>query len=138
MNLKVNEIFSTFQGEGTNAGLPCTFLRLAMCNLHCKWCDTWYSWNFGKGDGIEEKWGSKTVRLEDELHELSPAFVAGKLIGVNTKNLVISGGEPMLQQNALIEMFCQVAADGYQFNSSEIETNGTVALDPRLNNRGSN
>jgi len=128
MILKVNEIFFTFQGEGKNIGMPCTFLRLAMCNLHCVWCDTWYSWNFGKGDGIEKRHGSPTVKIEDELHELSTEKVLEKLIGHNTKNLVISGGEPMLQQKALSEMFRRACYDGYKFDSVEIETNGTIPL----------
>lgn len=133
MKLKVNEIFKTFQGEGPSIGLPVTFLRLAVCNLHCVWCDTWYTWNFGKGDGIEKRFGSPTVRFEDELHEQTTAEVAQKLIELKTKNLVISGGEPMLQQPALTGMFLQAKAKGWCFNHAEVETNGTVSLDPRFN-----
>ena len=44
--LKVNEIFKSIQGEGKSAGLPVIFLRLAMCNLHCIWCDTPHTWNW--------------------------------------------------------------------------------------------
>lgn len=133
MKLKINEIFRSFQGEGPSIGLPVTFLRLAVCNLHCVWCDTWYTWNFGKGDGIEERHGSKTVKMEDELHEREPAYIAGQLIGLGSNNLVISGGEPMLQQAALNEMFEQLKDHGFFFNHVEVETNGTIALDPRFN-----
>lgn len=128
MHIKVNEIFTTFQGEGTNIGMPCTFLRLAICNLHCVWCDTPYTWNFGKGDGVEERFGSKTVKMAEEVHEMDARDVAHKLLELNTKNLVISGGEPMLQQKAMVEMFTAMRDHYCFFPHIEIETNGTVPL----------
>ncbi len=37
----VKEIFGpTLQGEGSHAGRACVFLRFAVCNLACTWCDT--------------------------------------------------------------------------------------------------
>lgn len=42
--LPVIEIFQSIQGEGTMAGYPVTFVRLAGCNLACPWCDTKESW----------------------------------------------------------------------------------------------
>lgn len=129
--LKVNEIFTTFQGEGASMGKPVTFLRLSVCNLHCRWCDTWYTWNFGKGDGIEERFGSKTVKMADELHEMTIKEVSDKLYELFTQNLVISGGEPMLQQkslHALIHYFRVSHDHDGLLNHIEIETNGTVPL----------
>ena len=129
MKLKVNEIFDTFQGEGSNIGMPCTFLRLSICNLHCKWCDTAYTWNFGKGDGVEERFGSKTYKMSEEVKDLETREVAKILKEHNVQNLVISGGEPMLQQAALIEMF-EHMRDHLAFfpKHIEIETNGTIPL----------
>ena len=40
----VPEIFYSLQGEGSRCGTPAVFLRLAGCNLACKWCDTKHSW----------------------------------------------------------------------------------------------
>ena len=40
------EIFHTVQGEGRNTGLPSVFIRSSLCNLHCWWCDTDYTWNW--------------------------------------------------------------------------------------------
>lgn len=127
-NIRVNEIFTTFQGEGASMGKPVTFLRLAMCNLQCRWCDTWYTWNFGEGDGIEERFGSKTVKRKDEMHLMNVEDVAKKLLELGTKNLVISGGEPMIQQEALIELFYIMRETWSYFPHIEVETNGTLPL----------
>ncbi len=40
------EIFYSIQGEGVNIGVPTVFLRLALCNLKCDWCDTKYTWDW--------------------------------------------------------------------------------------------
>ncbi|MEA3557828.1 MAG: 7-carboxy-7-deazaguanine synthase QueE, partial [Candidatus Thermoplasmatota archaeon] len=53
MKLRVNEMFASFQGEGTRTGLPTVFLRLSGCNLDCKWCDTEYSKGPGSGSEME-------------------------------------------------------------------------------------
>lgn len=37
-DLRVQEIFYTIQGEGPFSGMPCTFIRLAGCNLRCHFC----------------------------------------------------------------------------------------------------
>ena len=40
--LKVNEIFPSIQGEGSQAGQGMVFVRLSNCNLSCEYCDTKY------------------------------------------------------------------------------------------------
>ena len=41
--MKVVEIFDSIDGEGKRTGQPCTFIRLAGCNLRCSYCDTLYA-----------------------------------------------------------------------------------------------
>ena len=44
------EIFHSLQGEGHSIGTPTVFLRLALCNLTCVWCDTKYTWDWANFD----------------------------------------------------------------------------------------
>lgn len=51
MDLKLNDIFWTIQGEGREAGERSLFIRLPYCNYSCPWCDTEYnSINFNLSD----------------------------------------------------------------------------------------
>ncbi len=96
------EIFYSLQGEGARAGSPCVFLRLAGCNLHCRWCDTKYSWHPGL--------------------PCTAADLAARICGFGCPALVITGGEPLLQQDELRSLLQLLPADMH----IEIETNGTL------------
>ena len=122
-NLVVSEIFGpTFQGEGPSLGRRCSFLRLGACNLHCSWCDTPYTWD----------WTGRNGRVYDprlELSRVSVDAVWQSLKAHGTDALVVSGGEPMLQQRQLLPLLDRVATAGWWV---EIETAGTVAPEPKL------
>ncbi len=105
------EIFYSLQGEGTRCGTPAVFLRLAGCNLKCKWCDTKHSWRNGL--------------------DYSPAEIAEKLLAYSCDSLVITGGEPLLQQQALEELLQLLPASLH----IEVETNGTLTPTPVLAQR---
>ena len=108
----VYEIFKSIQGESTYAGLPCVFVRLAGCNLSCSWCDTPYA------------------RVPDEATELTVAEVIEKVGGYDCPIIEITGGEPLLQEEAF-DLAAGLLDRGY---SVLIETNGSVCLsglDPR-------
>ncbi|MBI2400073.1 MAG: radical SAM protein [Deltaproteobacteria bacterium] len=109
----VYEIFKSIQGESTYAGLPCVFVRLAGCNLSCSWCDTPYA------------------RVPDEATELTVAEVIEKVGGYNCPIVEITGGEPLLQEEASL-LAVAFADRGYRVL---VETNGSVCLsglDPRV------
>lgn len=102
------EIFYSLQGEGARCGSPAVFLRLAGCNLHCSWCDTRYSWLPGC--------------------ELEEAEVAARLQAFGCPAVVITGGEPLLQAEAMERLLALLPPDFY----IEVETNGTLPPTPAL------
>lgn len=117
----VNEIFGpTIQGEGKNAGKPVAFLRLAGCNLHCIWCDTPHTWNW---TGTKFAHPDKFDKSQ-EVHKMTPNQIWQKLLATKMKSLVISGGEPFLQQARLIPLLEILKANNWFV---EVETNGTIA-----------
>ena len=121
MDLKLSELFSSIQGEGPSAGAPSVFLRLAQCNLHCVWCDTKYTWDF------------RTYRFEEEVRTIDVPGVARQIAELPERRLVITGGEPLLQQEALAELLRLLDADARRF--VEVETNGTIAPSAELAGR---
>ncbi len=102
------EMFYSLQGEGTRMGTPAVFLRLAGCNLACRWCDTKHSW----GQGVE-------MEVEQ---------VAKRLLSCGCRNLVITGGEPLLQQEELVSLLALLPTEFFV----EVESNGTLLPCPAL------
>lgn len=103
MKIRVCEVFTSIQGEGPYIGLPAVFVRLSGCNLMCDYCDTKYSWNNG---------------LEIEVSELS-----SKIGALGIRNVVYTGGEPLLQAEALQELAEILHEKHY---TQMIETNATI------------
>jgi 7-carboxy-7-deazaguanine synthase len=114
--LRLSEIFDSLQGEGVNVGKPCRFVRLALCNLHCHYCDTKYTWDFAQFD------------YEREVREVSLQSVAQQLSEAPAGHVVVTGGEPLLQQRALAKVLERVPRELF----IEIETNGTRVPLPSL------
>ncbi len=82
-------------------GRPGVFLRLAGCNLRCLYCDTAYAWEGGEGYSVGD--------------------LVGLLKGFPCRYLVVTGGEPLLQADALGRLIR--ALSGWTFT---IETNATI------------
>ena len=107
----------TFQGEGPSSGVPALFIRLSRCNLTCEWCDTKYTWDWTQFDPRKE---SKRRTVADLL-----AWVLASPVEL----VVITGGEPLIQQMALIPLVHGLLAGGKRV---EFETNGTLVPDSAL------
>ncbi|MDX1622372.1 MAG: radical SAM protein [Gemmatimonadota bacterium] len=105
MPLRVNEIFYSVQGESTQAGRPCVFVRLTYCNLRCTYCDTEYAFF----EGVE--------RSLDEIVET--------VKGYGCDLVEVTGGEPLIQRetNALME---RLLAEGLEVM---LETSGAWAIE---------
>jgi len=104
--LVINEIYKSVQGESSHAGFPCTFVRLAYCDLRCVWCDSEHT--FYKGD------------------KMSLATILDEVKRLNVPMVEVTGGEPLLQPNvhplmtALADQGCKVL----------LETSGAHDISP--------
>ncbi len=118
------EIFRSIQGEGPMAGRERTFIRLSGCNLHCRWCDTAYTWNW-QGTPFEHENGAKYDPAR-EMGKLSIADAAARVLALPAEGVVITGGEPLMQRDALLSLIDAIKA-GAPHARIEIETNGSIA-----------
>jgi 7-carboxy-7-deazaguanine synthase len=118
--LTVNEVFGpTFQGEGPFAGQNAVFVRLSGCSLRCRWCDTAWTWDAARFDLAAEQHPMTVRGILDRLGPHRPGLV------------VITGGEPLLQQQALVTL-CQSIRGAGIAPVIQIETSGTVPPLPGL------
>ncbi len=108
----VTERFVSINGEARRAGELACFIRLAGCNLHCNYCDTRWSC-------VPDAPGEQLT--EDELYDWVRAS--------GVKNVTLTGGEPLLAVD-VHRLIRRLAEDDRL--RIEIETNGSVALDPFL------
>lgn len=120
--LKMSEVYGPVsQGEGKNIGKQIMFVRTAICNQHCRFCDTPYTWNW-IGTKFEHP---QKFDMAKEIHHMTCEQVFAKLVALSptTKAIVLSGGEPMIQQKRLIPLLQCLKLNGYLI---EVETAGTI------------
>ena len=107
IKIELDSIFTSIQGEGLNAGIPMTFIRLWGCNLNCSFCDT---------------------VLSDKPTITSPGKILSTVneIRGENPNICITGGEPFHQPKqvySLITTILSSAPDAKIY----LETNGTIS-----------
>lgn len=105
-DLLIHEIYRSVQGESTFAGLPCVFVRLAVCNSRCVWCDTPHAFTQGKAQRLEE--------VFDQVQAFDCPLVE------------LTGGEPLLQAEAL-PLMTRLADAG---RTVLLETSGALDVAP--------
>lgn len=103
--LLIHEIYRSIQGESTFAGLPCVFVRLAVCDARCRWCDTPHAFNQG------EVW--------------SPEDIVERVHSFNCPLVEITGGEPLLQEE-VFPLMSRLADNGL---TVLLETSGLHPVD---------
>ena len=101
-----DEIFCSIQGESSDSGLPCIFIRLWGCPVGCSFCDQPQSKLQRKRISVE--------RIMGKVH---------KYKGI--KYVCITGGEPLIQSDELIPLVWELMHDGYKVS---IETSGCVPI----------
>jgi len=105
VQVKILETFVSLQGEGSRAGAPCFFIRMAGCNLKCGYCDTPGAHDQGCAVSVE-------------------ALVAeAKLARVDV--VEVTGGEPLAQEGfVFLAAALRAALDGVIL----VETNGSLDI----------
>lgn len=103
--LALAEIFYSVQGEGVWTGTPAVFVRLAGCNLNCRFCDTDYA--------------TKAF--------LSVETIVARVreLGGDCPMVILTGGEPFAQAESSV-LIDALRADGRRVH---IESNGSIAVD---------
>lgn len=104
--LLIHEIYRSLQGESTFAGLPCVFVRLAVCGQRCRWCDTPHAFKEG------------TIEAPDE--------VLATVMSYHCPLVEITGGEP-LHQAEVLPLMSRLADAGM---TVLLETSGALDIDP--------
>src|SRR3982750_3404840 len=104
--LRVTEIFHSIQGESTHAGRPCVFVRLAGCNLRCRWCDSEYTFTGGEKFSIDD--------------------VVARVKSYGCELVEVTGGEPLAQKEAF-DLIARLCDDGFEVL---IETSGSIDIEP--------
>ncbi len=105
MSLSVSEIFASIQGESTFTGVLCGFVRLAGCNLRCRYCDTPYA---------QQPNGEK-LTIDEILKKIEP-------LGMDL--IEITGGEPLFQEETP-ELVSALLERGHKVL---VETNGSLDI----------
>lgn len=126
--LAVAETFLSIQGEGSTMGVPSYFLRLAGCNLICGGEGTQKDGKLHNGatwrcDTIEVWMKGKKKTHQEVIDLMGPEFINDLKDGVH---LVITGGEPLLQQDSIIDFINYLSSTYDVTPFIEIETNGTI------------
>ena len=123
-SLFVTSMFFTLQGEGPYAGMPALFIRLAKCNLDCSFCDTFFDdGDWMTYDQIETKMDETIWNFWQSKGKEMPKWVYEPAEGRKTYPnivLVMTGGEPLIQENISAFMARQLS----EFKEVQVESNG--------------
>lgn len=122
---KINELFETIQGEGAFTGQPSIFIRLQGCPVGCSWCDTKHTWEIKETEQVISKiMLSKSHETQQwSLISVDEIIVLVKELGYQAKHIVITGGEPCMED---LKPLCFAFEElGY---SCQIETSGTFEI----------
>lgn len=104
--MRVTEIFHSIQGESTHAGRRCAFVRLAGCNLRCRWCDSDYTFT-----------GGERMSIDDVVAQV-------KRYGCDL--VEVTGGEPLAQAEGF-DLIRRLADEGLEVL---VETSGSIDIAP--------
>ncbi len=101
-----DEIFCSIQGESSDSGLPCIFVRLYGCPIGCSYCDQ--------------------PQTPDQRKRVSVENIINKVLKFKgVKYVCITGGEPLIYKE-VIPLTWELLHMGYKVS---IETSGCVPIE---------
>jgi organic radical activating enzyme len=120
------EVFSATQGEGLFVGQRQLFVRLAGCNLRCRYCDTAWARERTPCCRAEHTPGGRDFTAHANPLDVEDAAALGLRLHVGRLHDAVSftGGEPLLQPEFLRDLARRLRAAGLP---AHLETNGTLA-----------
>lgn len=101
--MKINEIFTSIQGEGPLTGMRCLFIRTYGCNRSCSFCDT--------------------KKHNNVFVDLSVDALLQTADNVGISRVIITGGEPTIQLSDLLSLTRALRENDYHVS---LETNGDI------------
>jgi len=107
----IHEIYRSIQGESTFAGLPCVFVRLAVCDARCAYCDTPHAFTQGA-----------LRTLDDIVHRVQDD---------HCPLVEITGGEPLLQEE-VFGLMAELADGGMTVLLETSGAHDVSRVDPRV------
>jgi len=115
MTLRVNEIYTSFQGEGPNVGAPTVFVRFVGCNLKCP------GWPCDSQHAIDPKLYRKDMVSYGTADAFAAAVIQEWRPG---RNICFTGGEVTLQPIEDLERALNLVKH-HTGTDFELFTNGT-------------
>jgi organic radical activating enzyme len=113
------------QGEGPDVGASTLFLRLGVCDLRCRWCDSPGTWLPAKECRIELRRGSGEFRTVPNPVAVEAALDAARALEAERHRFAsLTGGEPLLQPEAAAALARGLRALGPHVH---LETHGLLA-----------
>jgi len=92
------ELFSSVQGEGPHVGASTLFVRLGVCDLRCRWCDSPHTWRAADVCRIQLARGSSAFREIANPVPVAAIVAAAEALDLTRHAFVsLTGGEPLLQ-----------------------------------------
>jgi len=132
--LTVNEIFHSIQGESTQAGRPCVFVRLTACDLRCSWCDTPYAFYEGRkmslddvmaavdayGCSLVELTGGEPLLQKDVYPLMERLLASGKTVLVETGgHLSVANVPPAVHK--IVDVKCPGSGEAHRMDWSNLD-----------------
>ncbi len=114
------EMFDSIQGESSLVGYRQLFMRLGGCNLDCRYCDTREARNPATSCRINV--GDMRLNLGNPLSSEQVRELLSSLFQEYHHSLAITGGEPLLQNDFLMELIPPLREEGRRIY---LETNST-------------